>query len=134
MLGRKMPKEFRDKLSASRIGIKFSESHRLNLRLSHLGKKLPDEQKKKISEGIRAAMTPEFLARRSEISKKNVIPRHVIDGLKEINSKPVICLESGFVYDSTVDAARSTGLSTSAIQRRCNGQLKSKSVLNFSYL
>lgn len=42
----------RNKISERRKGMKFSESHLENLRLSHLGKNLPSEQRKKISESL----------------------------------------------------------------------------------
>jgi len=45
--------ESRKKISVGRIGIKFSEEHINNLRLSHLNKKHTEEQKQKISQTLK---------------------------------------------------------------------------------
>lgn len=45
--------ESRKKISDSRIGIKFSDEHINNLRLSHLNKKHTEEQKQKISNALK---------------------------------------------------------------------------------
>ena len=47
--GKKRTKEFCEIISKARKGMVFSEKHKKNLSLSHLNKKLPDEQKRKIS-------------------------------------------------------------------------------------
>lgn len=46
--GKRMSKEFCDAISRARKGIVFTEEHKQHLRESHLGKKLPEEQKIKI--------------------------------------------------------------------------------------
>ena len=42
----------------------------------------------------------------------------------EANSKKILCVETGIVFESTMDAYRKTGISQSNISRACNGKLK----------
>jgi group I intron endonuclease len=51
--GGNLSEESRKKISESRKGMKFSEEHINNLRLSHQGNKHTEEQKKKISESLK---------------------------------------------------------------------------------
>jgi group I intron endonuclease len=51
--GGNLSMESRKKLSNSRIGIKFSDEHIKNLKLSHLNKKHTEEQKQKISQSLK---------------------------------------------------------------------------------
>jgi group I intron endonuclease len=51
--GGNLSSESRKKISDSRIGIKFSDEHINNLRLSHLNKKHTEEEKQKISNALK---------------------------------------------------------------------------------
>lgn len=78
--GRKCSEQHRQATSKGRKGIKFSQTHIRNLSLSHIGKKLPEEQKKKISDaGYRLWKEPEFV-------------RKLMKGLKAKPTKPEVFL------------------------------------------
>lgn len=122
-LGAKLSDDTRRKMSESRSGRHPSEETREKLRLSKLGnknpnygKKLSEEQKKKMGESIRKAYEtsdlkdiisahskkywsdhPEFRKIKSEETSKR-------------NSCPVVCVETGIVYNSQKEACADVGL------------------------
>ena len=68
---------------------------------AHKGKKRSEETKKKISEAKKGKL----------INRKD-------------QSKKVLCLETGIIYNSAHDAYRKTGISSSGICSACRGRLK----------
>lgn len=78
---------------------------------AHKGKKLSEETKKKISEA----------------KKGNLINR-------KDKSKPVLCIETGKVFESTWDAQRKTGICRSNISHACNGKYKTAGGFHWKFV
>lgn len=74
------------------------------------GKHLTDEHKRKIRE------------RREEL------------GYEPVNKRPVLCVETGVVYDSTAQATRETGIHNYAIRRVCYGERKTAGGFHWRYI
>lgn len=90
---------------------------------NHLGRKkgpMPEESKRKLSESLRKRYKehPELIKQMSLTRKgKNLGSNHV-------NSKPVICLETGKIYAAISEASRDTGAKTTNISACCTGKNK----------
>lgn len=98
------------KISNARKGIKFSDEHIENLRISHLGKSPANK-------GV--AMTEK---------QKNVLRER-----KKSKMKKVYCLETNTVYDSIAEASRVTGLRVGNIHGVCEGKRKQTGGYHFRY-
>lgn len=72
------------------------------------GRKLSEETKRKMSEACKGK-------KRSEEHKRKI---------GEAHSKKVLCIETGEVFDSTIDAYRKTGIYQSNISKVCLGKLQ----------
>ena len=81
--------ESRKKISNSRIGIKFSEEHINNLKLSHIGKKPSDETKKRLSEALKGKNKGKVNGPLSEETKQKL--RIAQRGKKHKYSKRLRC-------------------------------------------
>lgn len=105
---RKRPNESRLRQAAAIIGRKLTKEHKAKIAFSCRGKTVSYESRKKISDFHKGKKKkPEAVAK-----------------MAASKSKPVICVTNGVVYLSTSEAARSLGLSQSAVSRACNGQSK----------
>jgi len=94
-----MSEETKAKISASRKGMVFTEEHKLNIALGHVGQK----------------RTPEWIAHQREAKRSKMKPVMQLDMYgKEVAR-----------YDSLGEAARQTGLNKDALSACCNGRLKS---------
>ena len=62
----------------------------------------------------------ENVIHRCRVLGKKVNPVEATIAAKNANSKKVMCVETGVVYDNAVDAGRKTGVSCSCICRCCN--------------
>ena len=49
-------------------------------------------------------------------------------------SKPVMCIDTGVVYNSLIEAAEKTGIGFSGISKVCLGKLKTIHKLKFKYM
>ena len=126
-------------------GYKLSEETKRKLSENHSGEKnpnygkpRPEEVKKKISEsrlGERNWMygkvyTDEEKRKLSELLKGKPKPprtKEHIEHLKKANShrfKPVLCVETGNIYESLRYAERETGILRGTIRKACNGKYK----------
>ena len=88
---------FCKRMSEAMKGKKHSEEHKRKNSEAHKGKTFSEEHKRKMSE-----------------AQKN----------RKDQSKKVICIETGEIFDSIKDAYRKTGISDSHISMVCNGKLK----------
>jgi hypothetical protein len=68
----------------------------------------------------------------ARLGKKNS-PEHT-KSLIEAVSKPVMCLETGVIYDSARKAAKDLGVSYTKISLCCNGKRKSTRGLHFKFV
>ena len=117
--GRKISDESRKKISASHKGKKRSREVVERLRLSMIGRRHSDETKRKMSEFNKGKTIPiETKQKMSEAAK---------------NKKPVICLDTGVVYESIRHAARDLGLYPQHIHKICNGVNKRTGGYRFAF-
>lgn len=112
-IGVKRSEETRRKLSIAHKGQRnkghhLSEEQRQHLREINLGKKLLEETKKKISEKNKG-QKPTALA---------------IKKAKESCNKAVMCLATGFIYESATIAATETGEHRNTITRHCRNEVR----------
>lgn len=60
--------------------------------------------------------------------------KRMYEKAKESNSKRVICLETGTIYKSTMDASRQLGICQTGISRCCKGEYKTTGGYRFVYI
>ena len=109
----------KQKISNSRKGIKFSESHIENLRKSHLGYIMPEEQKKKISKSNKGKVFSEET--KKKLKYKQPHRREVGRFGKEGN----LIMK----YESIMDASIDLDCSPGNISECCNGKRKMNKIL-----
>lgn len=98
------------KISKARQGIKFSDEHIENLRISHIGKSPSNK-------GV--PMTEQ---------QKAVLRERKMDKMKK-----VYCVETDTVYDSIAEAARVIGVRVGNIHGVCEGTRKQTGGYHFKY-
>lgn len=98
------------KISKARQGIKFSDEHIENLRISHIGKS-PSNKGVPMSEQQKA----------------------VLRERKANKMKKVYCVETDTVYDSIAEAARAIGVRVGNIHGVCEGKRKQTGGYHFRY-
>ena len=86
-------------------GTHLSEEQKQHLRAINLGKKLPEDVKRKISEKNKG-QKPTTLA---------------IKRAKEACNKAVVFIETGTIYESAITASKATGYTASNIGAHCRG-------------
>lgn len=114
-IGVKRSEETRKKLSVSHIGHApynkgghLGEQQKALLRQANAGKRLSEETRRKISEKNKGRKPTAFAVQRC----------------KERCNKPVICIESGVIYESATVAGRSTGEHRNTITRHCREEVR----------
>lgn len=123
MFGKKQP--HLSHLNKLRKGIKLSESHREKVRIAGIGRKMSIDTLKQMAS-----------TRKKAWSKKDSPYKRpeYIDKLKaacstrvgRAKSKPVECIESGIVYSSIADAAKSNGILRPNLSAFLLGKSRSK--------
>jgi group I intron endonuclease len=109
----------KQKISNGRKGIKFSESHIENLRESHLGYIMPEEQKRKISESNKGKIFSE----QTKLKLKYSQPHRKEVGRFDIEGNLII------KYESVKDAAFNLNCHPGHISGCCNGKRKMNKIL-----
>ena len=89
-----------------------------------IGKKVPEEIKKMLSETRKGKGNPMYGKHTSDKQKETA---------KRIFSKPIICIETNIIYPSIIDAERQTGISDSGIQAVCKKQRKTAGGYHWEY-
>ena len=119
--GRKHSEESKQKISESLKGIKhpmygknFSEETKLKMSKAKKGKKLSEEHKKKLSEAYKGRKSLE------EIKRK----------IGEANSKKVVCITTGEIFNSMTEARNYYDVEQITISLCCRGIRKSAGKLN----
>lgn len=122
------PEEIRKKRSVSMIGNKnglgkpCSEEKKRKISEAQKGKRLTDEHRKALSEAKRGKPRNPL----SEETKKKISDSH--------SKTPIICVETGVIYDSIHACAKELGVSATAICAVCKGRHKSTGGYCFKYL
>ena len=112
----------------------LSEETKRKISLSHMGLKPSEETKRKLSESHKGAKNHLYGTHRSDETRKKIsesnkgkpLTSEGIERLKsmhESNKKPVMCIETGTVYDSVVSAGECTGTHSGNISSVCAGTL-----------
>lgn len=109
----------KQKISNSRKGIKFSESHIENLRKSHLGYVMPEEQKEKISKSNKGKVISEETKRKLKYQQPHRREVGRFDKEGNLINK----------YESISDAAIDLNCSPGNISECCNGKRKMSKTL-----
>ena len=99
---------------SNRLGWHHSEASNLKNSIAHLGRKMSDDSKQKLS----------------KTNTGKTKPKIAIDKIK----KPVICNETGIIYPSVKEAGAAFGVVDKAIRRVLKGERKHYKGLTFSYL
>ena len=110
----------KQKISNSRKGIKFSESHIENLKKSHIGYVMPDEQKKKISQSNKGKIISDETKNKLKYSQ----PHRKEVGRFDLNGNLIT------KYESIMDASIDLNCSPGNVSECCNGKRKMKNILN----
>lgn len=113
------------------------------------GKPLSDEAKRKKSEAVRGNKNPFYGKTHSEEAKKKISnatagknnpnygKRHTEDvknKISEVNSKQVLCVETGIVYKSQSYASKQTRALQQHISNVCNGKAKTAGGYQWKYI
>ena len=114
----------KQKISNGRRGIKFSDSHIENLRKSHLGYVMPEEQKRKISESNKGKVISE----ETKLKLKHSQPYRRRVG--RFNNEGILLVK----YESIMDASIQLNCSPGNISECCNGKRKMKKILGTDIL
>jgi group I intron endonuclease len=109
----------KQKISEARKGMKFSESHIENLRKSHLGYVMPEEQKRKISESNKGKIFSENTKNKLKFSQPHRREVGRFDPQGNLISK----------YESVKDAALYLNCHPGHISGCCNGKRKMNKIL-----
>ncbi len=114
----------KQKISSGKKGIKFSQSHIENLRKSHLGYIMPEEQKKKISESNKGKVFSE----ETKIKLKYSQPHRREIGRFDTEGNLIV------KYESIKEASIKLNCSPGNISECCNNKRKMKNILKGDFL
>ena len=127
-LGITMSQETRKKMSESHKGERaynygkhLSEETKAKLRAINTGKHHTEESRQKMSATRKGELHPNFGKHLSEETKAKISRANL-----HRNGKSVLCVETGVVYPSVKEAARSTGATGPSITSVCSGKPKYK--------
>lgn len=126
-------KEHREKISASNKGRIFSDETRKKMSINHAdisGKNNPNFGKKLTKEHIQKMVAASKAKESVAKMKKNKI---WYSGKDNPNSKRVICLETGVIYETLNDAAKENGCNPTKVSAVCHGNRKHTQNLHFRF-
>lgn len=125
--GRVMPEETRKKISESFKGHVMHAETRRKLSNAHKGHVHSEATRKKMSEIKKGHTVSEYT--RKKLMSENVCRKRNAN----IPKRPVVCVETGIVYESARVAQRQTGINQSSISKVCNDKLKTAGGLHWKF-
>lgn len=149
MYGKKLSAEQRKKLSIAHCGKRMSEETRKKIseatrgeKSAHYGKHHSEDAKKKMSASAKNR-PPMSDATRAKIGAAEKGAKHWTYGLplgsehrariSVAHKKQIVCVESGVVYDSALDAERITGVNKGNISSCLTGKRKTAGGFSWQY-
>lgn len=128
--GKTLSAETRQKIREAQKGRTVSEETRQKLSQIHKGKVISEDQRQKLSEALKGkpswnkgkTLSPEHRQKLSEARTGTPAP----------NRKAVICLETGAIYSSILEATKATGIAH--ISSVCRGKLKTAGGYHWKYI
>ena len=115
-LGVPHSEETKRKIGMKNLGYKHTDASRQLMSFLGKNRKQSDETKKKLSLILKGRVFSDETRRRMSIANT----KSWLSGRKAYNGKPVVCLESGIIYDSISSAVKGTGVSS--IKQLCKWQ------------
>lgn len=134
MRGKHLPCESKEKLRLQRIGDKNPMYGKSGEKAPNYGKRMSEESRKKLSEANSGENHPMYGKNHSEETRRKMsearkgfrqsdeTKKKISDSRKD--KKPVICLNTGVIYESMTYASKQTGISLQSISNCCNGVYK----------
>ena len=132
-IGKKMSEETKSRLSQAKKGKPLSEEHRKNLATANHARQgihcHSEEQKQKWSRERKGKYTgksnPFYGKQHTEETKAKISKIH--KGKKnESQCKKVLCIDTGVIYDSLIDAAKANNINISNLSKACRSNGKNK--------
>ena len=117
--GHPVSEETKEKIRKANLGKKMSDEAKEKIRQAHIGMIYSDETKKKLSEQRKGVP-------KSEEHKKKI---------GKSNSKAVLCIETGIIYNSCTEATYAVGLKNPiSISAVCRGKGKTAAGYHWKYI
>lgn len=136
MKGQILSEETRRKISEAKRGHIHSEETCRKLSEANKGRIHSEETRKKISEARKGQRPTEEMRRKNSEAHKGRI--HSEEERRKISvshgGHPVMCVETGIVYESIHDAERRTGISNANVSAACHGKRKTAGGLHWKYI
>ena len=95
--------------------------------------RVSDETKKKLSAAKAGKNNPFYGCHLSKDHKQKIRERRKELDIQPVNKRPVLCVETGVIYESTAEATRETGIHNFAIRRVCYGERKTAGGYHWQY-
>lgn len=108
-------------------GVKESASTKLKKSVAHKGKKLSEEHKKRLSESHMGCGHGGF-------AKGRIVPVEVKNKIAKKHWIPVVCVQTGEIFQSSVEASQKMNLNKSAICMTLKGKRKHTCGYSFAYV
>lgn len=96
--------------------------------------KVAERTKEKLSKAYTGDGNPFYGRHLTEEHKKKIRGTRKARNVQPVNKRPVLCVETGVVYESTADATRELGIHNFAIRRVCYGQRKTAGGYRWKYI
>ena len=96
--------------------------------------RISEERKKKMSESMSGEGNPFYGRQLSDDHKQKIRETRKEMNIQPVNKRPVRCLETGVIYESTAEATRALGIHNYAIRRVCYGERKTAGGYRWEYV
>ena len=96
--------------------------------------KVSEATKKKLSEAHVGEKNPFYGRHLSEEHKEKIRETRRSLDIQPVNKRPVRCVETGVIYESTAQATRELGIHNFAIRRVCYGERKTAGGFHWEYV
>ena len=90
--------------------------------------------RKKLSKTVSGNGNPFYGRCLSEDHKQKIRDRRKELDIQPVNKRPVRCVETGIIYESTAEATRALGIHNYAIRRVCYGERKTAGGYHWEYV